>query len=188
MDQQTNNLTHITDLTTTTGVKADATRFFSVDINNDPLAAYALMAYAVAVEGTNAEFSAELVALALRPVPVERDEMGSFFHPACPPLTCEFVEPEGEEGLDAMGDPDAAILDEDLDVKQWCEDNGLQVALIRMSDDDDSDKLEKLFDETASYASWEPTPPRGPDWFVLAIYDSSEDGVVAVYVRKLAKA
>ena len=93
--------------------------------------------------------------------PVVRDTNGSYAHPDLP-----------------------AIDDGDVEnVKKWLQSHGLLMQMVWMESD-----APAMFDsygdgDPCVIASWQPAPPVGDDWFLLALHES-EDGPVAWFARR----
>lgn len=96
----------------------------------------------------------------LAPTPIERDDIGHWYHPHLP---------DCDEGV-SYGDLLAVF--------------GLEVACVDMESDAPEDVAERYFDQGGPGCSaWQPTTPEGKGWALLAIYDT-EDGPYAMFARK----
>ena len=97
--------------------------------------------------------------------PVVRDAEGWYRHPDMP----EFDEGDGAKYRD------------------WVERQQIKVQRVDMEDDASDEINDRIMDgDIAATADWAPTSP-GPDWFLLAIYDT-EDGPVAWFASRLPAA
>lgn len=96
----------------------------------------------------------------IQALPVERDNMGFWTHPAWPQ--------DGEEN---------AVP------KSWFTEQGLEIYLVDMEADGPEDLMEKWVDEgLCDCTAWTPSTPAGDGWFVFSIHDT-EDGPLCVWVR-----
>lgn len=85
----------------------------------------------------------------IEPAEIDRDELGYWWHPALP----EDVE-------------------EDFDLEAYVQEQGMETLLIRL-DSDDTNPVWITYDEgVPDVSAWEPTPPEGEGWFLLAIFDT----------------
>ncbi len=95
------------------------------------------------------------------PAPVTRDDQGFWFHPDLP------LYEEGEQ-------PDETWT-------AFCARTGIE-SRIRLAEDDlDDDVLERICSE-GDCSEWEPTPPEGDGWYLIAINDT-DDGPIAGWAR-----
>lgn len=93
--------------------------------------------------------------------PVARDEYGFWSHPELP----DFDEGDGAK------------------YRSWLEQQQLTAQRVDMEDDASDELNDRVMDgDIAAAADWTPTSP-GPDWFLLAIYDT-EDGPVAWFASR----
>ncbi len=96
----------------------------------------------------------------LAPTPIERDDIGHWYHPHLP---------DCDEGV-SYGDLLAVF--------------GMEVACVAMEGDAAEEVAERYFDQGGPDCSdWTPTPPKGEGWVLLAIFDT-EDGPYAMFARK----
>lgn len=98
-------------------------------------------------------------------LPVERDEMGQWCHPA----------------LDALCGEREFVPS--YDFRQWVDANDLEFEITAMGQDEPSPALDEWY-ETGSFAAWQPEPPAGEGWFIAAIYDTG-DGPVCIWFRSV---
>lgn len=102
--------------------------------------------------------------------PVHRDENGNWWHPGLPTFagTDESTETSPEW-------------------KDWLKEQGLIATRRDLEDEDESHPVYQSYFEAAdpdgNFSAWEPTPPEGDGWFLLAIGDT-EDGPQAWFVRR----
>lgn len=95
----------------------------------------------------------------LTPRRISRDPEGHLIHPALP------------------------ALDEDVDMGDFLQAFGIEVACVDMASDDPA-ALDRYLDATRPDCNdWTPSPPRGEGWRLAEIYDT-EDGPCAMYVRR----
>lgn len=94
----------------------------------------------------------------LTPIEIIRDENGYFYHPALP------------------------LTDENVSPRKLLEAFGLQAEFVSMEDGCTDKNLLESVSDGGSCAAWEPSPPDGEGWVLLAIYDT-EDGVIAWFAR-----
>ncbi|MBU1330903.1 MAG: ABC transporter substrate-binding protein [Gammaproteobacteria bacterium] len=95
-------------------------------------------------------------------MPVERDELGQWTHPAWPD--------DGEE---------CAIP------KGWFAEQGLEVFILEFETDAPEELANAYFEQgNPDFSTWEPSTPIGKGWFVFSIHDT-EDGPVCVWVRQV---
>ncbi|MFH5029021.1 hypothetical protein ACHHZ2_12700 [Citrobacter freundii complex sp. 2024EL-00237] len=125
-----------------------------------------LMALSCCIDSVISRRLAELLYLPIRPVPVERDHIGRWSHPA------SALQPDWDEST-----PPAEIND-------WFRSHGLEVKVVDLSDQDDV-LFERCMDDVAAVEEWNPIPPEGEDWFLFSIFDS-EEGVHAEFVHPAA--
>lgn len=93
--------------------------------------------------------------------PVARDEYGFWSHPDLP----DFEEDEGDK------------------YRLWLAQQQITAKRVDMEDDASDELNDRVMDgDIAAAADWTPTSP-GPDWFLLAIYDT-EDGPVAWFASR----
>ena len=98
----------------------------------------------------------------IQQLPVERDGMGFWTHPAWP-----------RDG------------DEDSIPKAWFADQGLEVLCIEMESDGPEGFFETWADEgLCDCTPWTPSNPLGEGWFIFSIHDT-EDGPICVWVRNV---
>jgi ribA/ribD-fused uncharacterized protein len=96
----------------------------------------------------------------LSPTTIDRDSLGHWYHPHLP---------DTDEGV-SYGDLLAVF--------------GMEVACIDMEGDAPEDVAERYFEQGGPDCSdWQPTPPEGEGWALLAIFDT-EDGPHALFARK----
>lgn len=95
-------------------------------------------------------------------VQVERREDGSYFHPA----------------LANSPDDDSAVA-----FSAWLAECGVEVTRVWMEIDAAPLCGRYMDDDTDALKEWQPTTPVGADWFLLAIFDTEDDGPVAYFVR-----
>ncbi len=95
----------------------------------------------------------------IQPLPVQRDGLGCWTHPAWPSMDDELI-------------PYAWFTDRGLDIVQ------------RDFENDASDELQAKWFASgiADCTDWEPTKPAGDGWFIFSIHDT-EDGPTCVWVR-----
>lgn len=101
--------------------------------------------------------------------PVQRSEMGEWHHPDMPIF----------QGNDESTSDSPTWED-------WVKEQGLEVSRRSLEDEDDSHPVyQTYFEEQSdpSFLAWEPQPPEGDGWFLLAIGDT-EDGPQAWFVRR----
>lgn len=91
-----------------------------------------------------------------------QDEMGFFFHPDIP----------GEEEGD--------------DVRALCLALGFDAKSVAMEDDNPALADEWAAEDMTAPTRWNPTPPTGDGWQLVAKYDT-EDGPAAMFVRPNAR-
>ena len=94
------------------------------------------------------------------PMPVTRDELGHWTHPAWP-----------QDG------------DENAIPKAWFANNGLEPFIVEFESDAPEAQSEAYFEQgNPDCSAWQPSTPPGEGWFVFSIHDT-EDGPVCVWVR-----
>jgi hypothetical protein len=99
-------------------------------------------------------------AVLIQPMPVERDEIGLWTHPAWP-----------KDG------------DEDAIPKSWFADQGLEAFLVELESDGPEEIVGQWFEQgLCDCTAWTPSMPPGTGWFVFSIHDT-EDGPICVWVR-----
>lgn len=125
-----------------------------------------LMALSCCIDSVISRRLAELLYLPIGPVPVERDQIGRWSHPA------SALQPDWDEST-----PPAEI-------KNWFRSHGLEVKVVDLADQDDA-LFERCMDDVAAVEEWNPIPPEGEDWFLFSIFDS-EEGVHAEFVHPAA--
>ncbi len=98
-----------------------------------------------------------------QPVEVKRDKIGMWFHPSFP-----------------WGNiPDETKFDPY--VKEW----GYIVKYVSLDSDAPESVANRYYDSNDPDCSyWEPSKPKGEDWFLGAIYDT-EDGPVALWMKSM---
>lgn len=94
------------------------------------------------------------------PMPVTRDDLGHWTHPAWP-----------QHG------------DEDAIPKSWFAQQGLEVFCVDF-ETDASEELNNAYFEQGNpdCCAWQPSTPPGDGWFIFSIHDT-EDGPVCIWVR-----
>ena len=98
----------------------------------------------------------------IAPVPVERDELGFWTHPAWPASDDEYIP------------------------KQWFVDNGLELFVVEFEADAPQELQDDWFDDgLADCLKWEPSMPPGEGWFIFSIHDT-EYGPICAWVRHKA--
>lgn len=99
----------------------------------------------------------------IQAAPVLRDETGNWWHPDMPP----FDEGDGEK------------------FKAWLKAQGLELSRAELGDEpEDHPAYRAIFEEAnGDFSAWEPEPPAGAGWFMLAISDT-EDGPACCWVRR----
>lgn len=104
-----------------------------------------------------------LTVVPIHAAPVLRDETGNWWHPDMPP----FDEGDGEK------------------FKAWLKAQGLELARAELGDEPEDHPAYKAVFEDANcdFSAWEPEPPSGAGWFMLAISDT-EDGPACCWVRR----
>ena len=96
----------------------------------------------------------------IQALPVVRDDMGFWTHPAWPD--------DGEE---------CALP------YTWFAEHGLEFFIVEMENDGPEGMFETWADEgLCDCTPWVPTKPAGDGWFVFSIHDT-EDGPICVWVR-----
>lgn len=96
----------------------------------------------------------------LAPTPIERDDIGHWYHPHLP---------DCDEGV-SYGELLAVF--------------GLEIASVGMDGDATEEVAEQYFDKGGPDCSaWQPSTPAGEGWSLLAIFDT-EDGPHAMFARK----
>lgn len=125
-----------------------------------------LMALSCCIDSVISRRLAELLYLPIGPVPVERDHIGRWSHPA------SALQPDWDEST-----PPAEI-------KDWFRSHGLEVKVVDLADQDDA-LFDRCMDDVAAVEEWEPTPPDGDGWFLFSIFDS-EEGIHAEFTRHLS--
>ena len=103
----------------------------------------------------------------IQAVPVLRDETGNWWHPDMPP----FDEGDGEK------------------FTAWLTAPGLELSRAELGDEpEDHPAYKAIFEEAnCDFSAWEPEPPAGTGWFMLAISDT-EDGPACCWVRRAPRA
>lgn len=98
------------------------------------------------------------------PVPVVRDEMGFWTHPAWPQ--------DGEENALTYS---------------WFADHGLEFYIVTLENDGPEGLFETWADAgQCNCTPWQPSKPAGDDWFIFSIHDT-EEGPICVWVRRLTQ-
>lgn len=96
------------------------------------------------------------------PLPVERDQLGHWTHPAWPQ--------DGEEN---------ALP------KAWFAEHGLDLFIVEFENDAPEELADAYFEQgNPDCSAWQPSTPPGEGWFVFSIHDT-EDGPVCVWVRSV---
>lgn len=124
-----------------------------------------LMALSCCIDSVISRRLAELLYLPIGPVPVERDEIGYWTHPA------SALQPDWDEST-----PPAEI-------KDWFMSHALEQRVVNLEDQNDN-LFERCLENFETLKEWEPTPPDGDGWFLFSIFDG-EEGVYAEFVRLL---
>jgi oligoribonuclease NrnB/cAMP/cGMP phosphodiesterase (DHH superfamily) len=94
------------------------------------------------------------------PMPVTRDELGHWTHPAWP-----------QDG------------DENAIPKAWFANNGLEPFIVEFENDAPEALSTAYFEQgNPDCSAWQPSTPPGEGWFVFSIHDT-EDGPVCIWVR-----
>ena len=94
----------------------------------------------------------------LRPAPVERDEHGYWLHPDLEDIPVDTP----------LGEHPAA--------------EGMELA-FRLLHPDEGEVADRYFRQGAiDISAWEPAPPAGDGWFIVAIYDT-EEGACCAFAR-----
>lgn len=98
----------------------------------------------------------------IQAAPVLRDKTGNWWHPDMP----SFDEGDGEK------------------FKAWLTAQGLELSRAVLGDEPEDHPAYKAVFEEAScdFSAWDPEPPAGAGWFMLAISDT-EDGPACSWVR-----
>ena len=96
----------------------------------------------------------------IQAVPVVRDEVGQWVHPAMPMFD------EGQE----------------TEYRAWLDANGLEITYKMLESDPDHPLYDAWCDGETDMSSWTPEPPTGEGWFTLSIHDT-EDGPIWVWAR-----
>lgn len=99
----------------------------------------------------------------IQAAPVLRDEGGNWWHPDMP----AFDEGDGDK------------------FTAWLTAQGLELSRAELGDEPEEHPAYKAIFEEAScdFSAWEPEPPAGAGWFMLAISDT-EDGPACCWVRR----
>lgn len=96
----------------------------------------------------------------VRPLPVARDELGHWTHPAWPQ--------DGEENAIPT---------------TWFAEHGLELFIVDFETDAAQELSDAYFEQgNPDCSAWQPTQPPGDGWFVFSIHDT-EDGPVCIWVR-----
>jgi hypothetical protein len=97
----------------------------------------------------------------IQPLPVERDDLGHWTHPAWPQ--------DGEENTIPI---------------TWFKDNGLLLVVVEFEYDAPEELADRYFEDGQPEAckDWNPSAPTGEGWFVFSIHET-EDGPICVWVR-----
>jgi integrase/recombinase XerC len=104
-------------------------------------------------------------------VEVRREADGSWTHPGMP----EFE----EDGYAYQGG-------EFLSYAAWKDAQGLEIQCDNLDGmDEDHPAFAQYWEREEGFSEWEPKPPAGEGWFLLAISDT-EDGPTAWYGRRAA--
>lgn len=110
--------------------------------------------------------SADIKPAPIQPVPVQRDEVGQWTHPAIPLF---------DEGQEA-------------EYRAWLADNGLEITYKMLEWEPEHPLYDAWFEEGENnMSSWTPEQPTGEGWFTLSIHDT-EDGPVWVWARPTTEA
>lgn len=100
----------------------------------------------------------------IQAMPVERDEVGQWTHPAVPLFD------EGQEG----------------EYRAWLEANGLEIDYKMLESEPEHPLYDAWFENSEhNMSTWTPTQPDGAGWFTLSIHDT-EDGPIWVWARHRA--
>jgi len=97
----------------------------------------------------------------IQPAVVKRDASGAWSHPGMPMF---------DEG-------DAHKY------HAWIEQQGLEVQYDYLDQDDDAGEAHAECAECGHFTTWNPAPPKGEGWFMLAI-DDTEDGPTVWWARR----
>lgn len=125
-----------------------------------------LMALSCCIDSVISRRLAELLYMPIGPVPVERDQIGRWSHPA------SALQPDWDDST-----PPAEI-------KGWFRSRGLEVKVVDLVDQDDA-LFERCMDDVDVVEEWDPISPEGEDWFLFSIFDS-EEGVHAEFARSIS--
>ncbi|WP_270422434.1 hypothetical protein [Citrobacter portucalensis] len=125
-----------------------------------------LMALSCCIDSVISRRLAELLYIPIGPVPVERDQIGRWSHPA------SALQPDWDDST-----PPAEI-------KGWFRSHGLEVKVVDLVDQDDA-LFDRCLENFETLKEWEPTPPDGDGWFLFSIFDS-EEGVHAEFTLSIS--
>ncbi|MBY5091880.1 hypothetical protein LJU39_13665 [Citrobacter freundii] len=124
-----------------------------------------LMALSCCIDSVLSRRLAELLYLPIGPVPVERDEIGYWTHPA------SALQPDWDESTPPS------------EIKDWFMSHALEQRVVNLEDQND-DLFDRCLENFETLKEWEPTPPDGDGWFLFSIFDS-EEGVHAEFIRSI---
>ncbi|WP_137009579.1 hypothetical protein [Aquitalea aquatilis] len=133
--------------------------YFVLDMTHDKFAPSALLAYANACATDYPQLHQDLIKNVLASVEIERDQYGTWSHPALPRTD-----------------------DESFDIRAWLKKYGYESATEWMEHDAPQEQVDAYF-SGGHFSNWNPTPPIENGWFLVLITDT-EDGPVAVFARK----
>jgi integrase/recombinase XerC len=106
----------------------------------------------------------------IQPAVVQRDGHGNWHHPDLPTFHGTDEAPEGAPTW-----------------KEWLEGQRLEQSISRLEDEEDTHPVYISYfeqdDTDPNFSAWEPAPPDGEGWFLLAISDT-EEGPYAWFVRR----
>lgn len=125
-----------------------------------------LMALSCCIDSVLSRRLAELLYQPIGPVPVERDEIGYWTHPA------SALQPDWDESTPST------------EIKNWFMSHDLEVRVVDLEDQND-DLFDRYLEDFETLKEWEPTPPDGDGWFLFSIFDS-EEGVHAEFTRSIS--
>lgn len=76
-----------------------------------------------------------------------------------------------------------ADLEEDTFISKHPASEGMEYKFLAFEDDASEEVIKQYFDAGGpDLSSWNPTPPTGEGWFLVAIYDT-EDGPSSAFAR-----
>lgn len=103
----------------------------------------------------------------------------------------ELIQPAAvwRDASGAWDHPDMPLFDEADAHKyhEWVEQQGLEVVYNFLEFEDEDCPAHAEYAETDRFASWNPAPPQGEGWFMLAI-DDTEDGPAVWWARRVPEA